>query len=543
VHNSNVINAIKSWQNLLGLEYVVVEDTTIQNLETATFKTHQNITAILLPHNIDEIQACVKIANTNKVPLYPISTGHNWGYGSSVPPWANCALLDLSRLNQILDFNEDLAYVTLEPGVTQQQLFQFLQDQGSKLWMDATGSSPHCSIIGNTLERGFGHTPYGDHFAHSCGVEVILPNGDLIHTGFGRFANAHAAPVYRWGIGPYLDGLFSQSNLGIVTKMTLWLMPKPEYFQAFYFSIYETHQLNALIDGLRPLRLNGTLESAIHIGNDYKVLSSIRQYPWQEAAGQTPLPEATFKALKQNWQLGDWSGSGGIYGTRRQVAEARRLIRNNLKGTVNKLIFLDDVMLNFADQVAQSYQWLTKRNRLTSMLKLMRPVYGLMKGIPTETQIGSTYWRKKYPVPSSPDPDRDKCGLLWCAPIAPLTGQHARRLQEITYEVLAEHFEPMISFTLLSGRSLGCLITIAYDREVEGEDERAMSCYADLRDRLNNAGYYAYRKGIQSMGQEPLDSYSNVLHLIKKALDPASVLSPGRYIDEESSKINFKTLS
>jgi 4-cresol dehydrogenase (hydroxylating) flavoprotein subunit len=543
VHSSNVINAVRSWQNLLGLEYVVVENTTIQNLEAATFKTHQNINAILLPHNIDEIQACVKIANKHKVPLYPISTGHNWGYGSSVPPWANCALLDLSRLNQILDFNEDLAYVTLEPGVTQQQLFQFLQDQGSKLWMDATGSSPHCSIIGNTLERGFGHTPYGDHFAHSCGVEVILPNGDLIHTGFGRFANAHAAPVYRWGVGPYLDGLFSQSNLGIVTKMTLWLMPKPEYFQAFYFSINETHQLNALIDGLRPLRLNGTLESAIHIGNDYKVLSSIRQYPWQEAAGQTPLPEATFKALKQNWQLGDWSGSGGIYGTRRQVAEARRLIRNNLKGTVNKLIFLDDVTLNLADQVAQSYQRLTKRNRLTSMLKLMRPVYGLMKGIPTETQIASTYWRKKYPVPSSPDPDRDKCGLLWCAPIAPLTGQHARRLQEITYEVLAEQFEPMISFTLLSGRSLGCLITIAYDREVEGEDERAMSCYADLRDRLNNAGYYAYRKGIQSMGQEPLDSYSNVLHLIKKALDPESVLSPGRYIDEESSKIDFKTSS
>ena len=122
---SNTINAVESWRSLLGHEYVLVEDSVVQNLEIATFKTHQNILVILSPQNIGEIQECVKIANTYKVPLYPISTGHNWGYGSSVPPHTNCALLDLSRLNQILDFNEDLAYVTLEPGVTQQQLYQF----------------------------------------------------------------------------------------------------------------------------------------------------------------------------------------------------------------------------------------------------------------------------------------------------------------------------------------------------------------------------------------------------------------------------------
>lgn len=51
------------------------------------------------------------------------------------------ALLDLSRLNQIVDFNEELAYVTVEPSVTQSQLYQFLQDHSQTLWIDARRSS------------------------------------------------------------------------------------------------------------------------------------------------------------------------------------------------------------------------------------------------------------------------------------------------------------------------------------------------------------------------------------------------------------------
>ena len=152
-------------------------------------------------------------------------------------------------MNRILDFSEDLAYVTIEPGVTQAQLFAFLREQRSKLWMDATGASPECSLIGNAVESGFGHTPYGDHFANSCGLEVVLPNGEVIDTGFARFPGAHAAPAYRWGVGPSLDGMFSQSNFGIVTRMTQWLMPAPEYFQAYYFRCDKPEDVTPLEKG------------------------------------------------------------------------------------------------------------------------------------------------------------------------------------------------------------------------------------------------------------------------------------------------------
>ena len=155
--------------------------------------------------------------------------------------------------------------------------------------MDATGSSPDCSLIGNVVERGFGHTPYGDHFAQVCGFEVVLPSGALVETGFCRFPGAQASAVYRWGSGPTLEGLFSQSNLGIVTRMTLWLMPAPEHFEAFFFQCDRADQIAPLIEALRPLRMQGILRSTVHIANDYKVLAGIQQYPWQETRRRDTL--------------------------------------------------------------------------------------------------------------------------------------------------------------------------------------------------------------------------------------------------------------
>jgi len=476
------------------------------------------------------VQECLRIANRYGIPVYPISSGKNWGYGSRVPAGDQCVLLDLSRMNRIADFSEDLAYVTVEPGVTQRHLYEFLQQQKSKLWMDATGSIPDCSLIGNTMERGFGHTPYGDHFAHVCGLEVVLPDGEVVETGYARFPNAQAGPLYRWGVGPVLDGLFSQSNLGVVTRMTLWLMPAPEYFQAFYFRCDRPDGIAGIIDALRPLRLNGTLRSTVHIANDYKVLNGIQQYPWAETEGQVPLSAAVMAGLRTKLQFGYWNGSGGLYGTRRQVAEARRLLRKALQGKVDKLQFLDDRLLRLAGQFAKPYSWVTRWD-ITRALELVKPVYGLMKGIPTEVPMRSSYWRKRGPVPERMNPDLDGCGLLWCAPIAPSNGASVTELSQIVHETLtAFEFEPMISLTMITERAVACVASIHYDREVAGQDQQAQACYDALVRKLMDRGYYSYRLGIQSMAQMNADSgYGRLLQSLKNAVDPNGVLAPGRY--------------
>jgi 4-cresol dehydrogenase (hydroxylating) flavoprotein subunit len=543
--HSHYNNALTAWSAALGPENVVTGEPSLRAAETATFASTHRIPAIIRPGNRQEVQECLRIATRFATPVYPISSGRNWGYGSRIPPADGCVLMDLGRMDRIVDFNEALAYVTVEPGVTQAQLYAFLEERGSKLWMDATGSSPQCSLIGNAVERGFGHTPYGDHFAHACGLEVVLPTGDVVETGFARFPSARAAPLYHWGVGPSLDGLFSQSNYGIVTRMTVWLMPRPEYFQAYYFRCQEAGQLKTTIDALRPLRLDGTIRSASHIANDYKVVAALRQYPWLETGGRTPLGGTMMAQFRKDLKIGAWNGSGALYGTKRQVKEARRLLRKALQGSAQHLQFLDDRTLQLASWFAKPYQLISGWN-LERTLAVLKPVYGLMKGIPTEHTLASTYWRKSFAPPVAMDPDRDGCGLLWCSPVAPNDGAAASHLTALISEhVLAHGFEPAISLTMISGRALACIISLAYDRDIPGEDERAMACYRHLLRILAQCGYYSYRLpvGMMSAMSEP-GAYTNLLDGIKHALDPSGILAPGRYIrDTRQSVENARVAS
>ncbi|MBT3221309.1 MAG: FAD-binding oxidoreductase, partial [Proteobacteria bacterium] len=452
-------------------------------------------------------------------------------YGSRVPTDDGSIILELHRLNRIVEYSEDLAYVTVEPGVTQQQLYSFLQAQKSKLWMDVTGGPANHSLIGNIAERGFGHTNYGDHFANVGGMQVMLPTGEQFNTGFGRYPNSRAKGLFRWGVGPVVDGLFTQSNLGIITQATIWLMPAPEYFQMFFFGVDEDAQLASIIDLLRPLRLDGTLRSAMHIGNDYKVLSAIRQYPWEMSNGQTPLTAEAMAKAAGKWDFGAWNGSGALYGSKREVALARRRLRKQLKGKVKSLRFIDERLIGLAEKLKKPYERLTGI-RLGEMLKILKPVFDMTKGVPTDAMLPSTYWRQRQPPPATPNPDRDGCGLLWLSPVAPTDGKCAVEIMEMTKRVFGHHgFEPAVSITLITERAMDLIICISYDRAVEGEDRRAHRCHDELLQELTGAGFFPYRLGLQSMGKlpPPEPGYEHFIDKVKAALDPHSVLAPRRY--------------
>ena len=530
VAGAELERGLSLWSSALGPGSVVTDAAELARAGTATFATRQAVVAILYPATKEEAQACLRIANQVRIPLYPISSGKNWGYGSRVPPADGCAILHLGRLNQILDFSEELGYVTVEPGVTQRQLYAFLQQNHSRFWMDATGSSIETSLIGNCMERGFGHTPMGDRFAHVCGLQVILPTGEIIETGSARFPNSQAAPVSRWGVGPSLDGIFSQSNLGIVVRMTIWLMPAPPYFEAFFFRAEEPGSLPQLITALRELRLNDVLRSSIHIGNDYKVLAGLQQYPWEEMNGATPLTKADMARFRQRLGFGSWNVSGAIYGTKAQVAESKRLLRAQVADLKGSLKFLSTGKLRFARKWAKPFQLISGWD-LRRTVELVEPLIGLMQGVPTNYSLGSAYWRKKFAPPADADPDRDRCGLLWYAPVCPALGGKVQELvQEVTEALLRFSFEPQISLTLLTPRTVSCIISISYDRDTAGEDDRAHDCHREIMRLCSKGGYYPYRLSISGSEELPENAnYSDLMSKLKRTLDPNGILAPGRY--------------
>ncbi len=537
----SIDQATDEWTRLLGQSHVLRDREPADGTLGHTFSHDARIALELTPGTVTEVRECVRIAARYRVPLYTVSTGRNWGYGTLPAGGDDCVVLRLSRLDRIREYDPELGTVSLEPGVSQGRLAAFLEAEGDQYRLDVTGSSRDCSVLGNYIERGFGHSPYADHFAQVCALEVVTADGELLHTGFGRFDNARAKDAYRWGVGPYLDGLFSQSNLGIVTAMTVWLMPKPEYFQYFHVTVAREEDLHGCVTALRELRRRGFVRSAVHIGNAFKIYSALNPtFPWQETGGRTPLSREYVDGVLKRSGAGPWSFSGGLYGTRAQVALSRREIRRTFRGKVQvrQIRFFDDRRLALMERLAGPLTFLS-RAPVRRITELLRALMGIKTGVPTDAMLKTLYWRQAGGVPGEPDPDRDRCGLLWCAPVAPLKGDHALELNTIVKEVFGRHgFEPMISMTVISERALDCIVALHYDRGVPGEDSRALDCHRELLDALTNAGYYPYRLGSHEMEHVSRNSsaaWNRTITRIGDALDPKGILAPGRYRPERAA--------
>lgn len=528
--------AVAAWRNLLGDEHVSTDPAVLERAGTATFATDQRVPVVLRPGSRQEVQECVRIANLHRVPVYPISTGLNWGYGSGVPARDGCAVLSLGRMNRIVGFDEELAYVTIEPGVTQRQLYDFLVDKGTALRASVTGGSADGSLVGNTLERGTALTWYWNRFAHSCALEVVLPTGEVVHTGFDRFEGNATGKLDRWGVGPAFAGLFSQSNLGIVTQMTFWLMPPPAVHQSFFFTLFEENRdrFEAAVDALRGLSLGQPVRIGTALFNDFNYLILVhREYPWKQAGGRTPMPPEVRSALRRQYKIGLWNGSGALYSASPAHARAdRALVRRALRGKVDRLLFFTPAKIRWLRAIRKPYRWLTKID-ITPTLDNMT-VKNPDLGVPGSGRVNLPYWRKRdLPPAQRTDPEGDRCGVIWCSPVVPYQGRHLSAAVRIVEETaLAHGFEPSIGSRGSRERTLDLVVGLMYDRDVPGEDGRAMACHDELLGRLVERGYLPERLGIQSMSALPpaRDDSPAFLARIKAALDPNGILAPGRYI-------------
>lgn len=525
--------AISAFRQIVGDEHTLTDPAALERYGWCTTPIRHHIVAVLRPASVEDVQRVVGIAAAHLVPLYPISTGNNWGYGSAQPAQDHNVVVDLGRMNRIVEVNTELAYAVLEPGVTQRQLYDYLQDHQIPLWLNPTGAGPSCSVLGNTLERGFGIGPNGDHFLAQCGMEVVLATGELLHTGFGHYPGAKATYVYKWGVGPYLDGLFTQSSYGIVTKMGVWLKPAPEYFEACYLTCNSEDQLGPLIDGVRQLLFTGVFQGPVNLLHRDRVLTMLERYPWEAMAGQTPLSESVAQRLASQKKIGAWNGVGALCGSKAQVRAAKETIRRTLKGKVDRLTFLSDERLRMLQRFPKAFSVLLRMN-VPDLLKTLQGSYGMMKGIPSEIALSLAYWRNRRPrsMAAEINPARDNCGLMWFAPIIPMTREDVFAFRQVIKPIFAKYgFEACITFTAVNERCFDCTLPLLYDKDDVSEVRKAQECYLELVENCRQHGYVAYRLGLQSMQEETTqnDAFWNVVKKLKSALDPQGILAPGRY--------------
>lgn len=282
----------------------------------------RHASAAVAPENVEQVQEVVRIADRYKVPLFPISTGKNFGYGGPSPNVTGSAVLDLKRLNKVLEIDDKRNFALVEPGVSYFDLYRHIQQNNLKLMVDCPDPG-WGSPIGNSLERGIGYTMphFRDHFGSSCGMEVVLPNGELMRTGMGALPGSESWQEYKYGFGPDPSGLFAQGNFGVVTKMGFRLMPLPDYYRTGLITVPKRRDFVKLVEHVNYLSDSsligeakyGSPLSALLADEDFYALATQEGGPSDEdmdaAAAKAGLPswqvELQFfgpeKATLENW--------------------------------------------------------------------------------------------------------------------------------------------------------------------------------------------------------------------------------------------------
>lgn len=503
--------------------------------------------AVVFPGSTQEVQAIVRLAGEEGVPLWPVSGGRNWGYGTRTPGLAGAIVMVLRRMNRILEVDPELAYAVLEPGVSYLQLHEHLQAQGIQLMVDPTDSTPHGSVIGNALERGVGETPYGDHFGNLCGFQVVTPEGEVLETGGGP-ENLSTRHTYKWGTGPYLDGLFSQGNFGVVTRAGIWLMPVPEHYESVAFGLTDPADFPRLIDTLRELSLSGVLATKLHVLNDFVTLSVIGPYPRELLGqGETRLSDEARATMRARHGYKTWSFVAGLYGSPGKVAVAKGDLKRRL-GALGNLRFLADGraarLVGLSDRLKRwreggplarlAARAITRAIGVSPEVLAVAPhAHAMLRGVPTEHFLRHAYMKVPKPPPGADiDPTRDGVGLIWLAPAVPFTSGHVDAVRDLGRRLYREHgFDDYLALIMVNPRTVVALFSIYYDREDEAEVTRAQELYATLRDACLERGYQQYRTSAVG-SRRVLDCAPEVRAFadrLKAAVDPAGVLAPGRY--------------
>ncbi|OCL11140.1 vanillyl alcohol oxidase [Glonium stellatum] len=506
--------ALDELREELGTQHVELND---KELRSGWYMEHPNThdmmniveqeelvaSAVVYPACTEDVVKIVRWANKYRIPIFPISMGRNLGYGGAAPRVRGSVTVDLGRrMNKILNIDPDDHTCLIEPGVSFYALFEEVQKKGyTHIWVDVPDLGGG-SIVGNTVDRGVGYTPYGDHWACHSGLEVVLPTGEVIRTGMGALPGNNTWQTFPYGFGPYSDGIFSQSNFGIVTKMGMTLMPNPGGYESFMYTFQKEENLAPLIEIIRPLRITNILENVAQLRHCLQTLA-VRGLPRTTYfGGHGPIPQSIIHEELEKMPIGDctWVYYGMSYGPTH-----------------------------------------IRKYKLDIIDKEFKKIAGARKIDPTTLPKDEYFWSRDRIAAGIPDLEE----LLWVnwmpngshvafSPVSPIKGKDAERLYELAKKRHAEAGIDLMPAFCVGLREMHLIVEIVFDSKDAEMRKKAEICLRDMIDDAAALGYGEYRTHLVLMDQVAA-TYSwndNALmkfnERLKDSLDPNGILAPGR---------------
>lgn len=196
---------------------------------------------VVLPECVEHVQAAVRICHEHGIPF--VARGSGTGLSAGAMPVEEGVLIVLSRMRRILEIDIPNERVVVEPGVINLSVTQSVAPYGYYYAPDPS-SQLICSIGGNVAENSGGAhcLKYGFTTNHVTGLEVVLSDGGVVHLG-GKVVDS---PGYD------LMGVFvgSEGTLGVVTKITLRIVRKPETVQMLLASFPSTDHAGGAVSGI-----------------------------------------------------------------------------------------------------------------------------------------------------------------------------------------------------------------------------------------------------------------------------------------------------
>ncbi len=504
----------------LGGEAVTQDTEALEDVKKNTLGIERAVVGIVYPNTVLEVEKIVALANEYAVPLYPISRGKNIGYGEKLPAKAGCCVVSLERMQTIRDFDALAGEITVEPGVTQGQLSEFLENNHIGYFADVTGAPRDASIVGNILDGGFGHSPYGEHRRHIADIEVVLGNGTVLTTG--DFPS----------LGPNLAYLFVQSNFGIVTAVRVPLLRIPPHIETFTISFPTQAELMAAVEPLRLLRQQGIIQGSLHIANATRTYMSVYAFPTDVLKSQRLTDDDCIARMKNPFvRIGTWTAIGSLYGNRELTEIYKKQIVAHLPRGAQAKFFTQAKIKTFKAAVKNGLFFSKKyQTLLAKSLESLEHLEGLTRGVPTDAPTENILWRSER---------FESLGVIWHSPVIRATKEDISKLLSIAEPLFKKYnYEMPLTLTMIDHEHLIGIFNINFDKTDEKAVSTAHTAYQELAEACKAAGISIYRMTVlnQDHYEPPVARFVAITEL-KRAWDPNNIIAPGRYgIDLDSTQ-------